>query len=122
MNAAIAKARDTLPQFWEKFDHPGPGETNFCLKVKIQDGKAVEHFWVEKVEKKEGKISGEIGNDPELVHNVKLGQRIDIPEADISDWFYFRDDKMVGNYTVRVLFKQMSPDEVAKIKAMLAEP
>ena len=122
MNAAIAKARDTLPQFWEKFDHPGLGETNFCLKVKIQDGKAVEHFWVNNVEKKDGKISGEIGNDPEMVHNVKLGQRIDVPEPDISDWLYMRDGKMVGNYTVRVLFKQMSPDELAKIKAMLAEP
>ena len=122
MNAAIAKARETLPKFWAEFDHPAPNEENFSLKVKITDGKAVEHFWTEKVEKKDGKIFANIANDPDLVHNVKMGDRVEIPETDISDWFYLRDGKMVGNYTLRVLFKHMSADEVAKYKAMLAEP
>ena len=122
MLAAIAKARETLPQFWAKFDHPGAGEENFCLKVKIKDGKEVEHFWVEKLEKKNGKIFGSIANDPDLVHNVKLGDHIEIPEPDISDWFYMRNDKMVGNYTMRVLFDHMSASEVAKYKALLADP
>jgi uncharacterized protein YegJ (DUF2314 family) len=121
MNAAIAKARETLPRFWEASDHPGQN-TAFCLKVKITEGKEVEHFWMEKVEKKDGKIFGDIGNDPEFVHNVKLGDHIEIPEADISDWLYMHDGKMVGNYTIRVLFKHMSADEVAKYKAILAEP
>jgi len=57
-----------------------------------------------------------------LVHNVKLGDRIELPEADISDWFYMQNGKMVGNYTMRVLFKKMPADEVAKYKAILAEP
>jgi uncharacterized protein YegJ (DUF2314 family) len=122
MNAAIAKARETLPQFWARFDHPAPGETNFCLKVMIKDGGETEHFWVDNVEKKDGKTFGNISNDPEYVHNVKLGQRIEIPEQDISDWFYMRDGKMVGNYTLRVLFKHMPADEVAKYKAILADP
>jgi len=122
MLAAIAKARETLPQFWAKFDSPQPGEDNFCLKVKIRDGKEVEHFWAEKLEKKDGKIFGSLANDPDLVHNVKLGDRIEIPEPDISDWFYMRNDKMVGNYTMRVLFDHMSPSEVAKYKALLADP
>ncbi len=122
MNAAIAKARETLPKFWAAFEHPGPGQENFSLKVKITDGKQVEHFWTDHVEKKEGKIFASIDNDPELVHNVKLGDHIEVPEADISDWFYLQDGKMVGNYTIRALFKHMSPEEAAKYKALLAEP
>jgi len=122
MNAAIAKARETLPKFWAAFDNPGPGVENFSLKVKIKDGKEVEHFWTEKVEKKDGKIFANIANDPDLVHNVKLGDRIEIPEADISDWFYMQNGKMVGNYTLRVLFEHMSADEVQKYKALLADP
>ena len=122
MNAAIAKARETLPRFWEAFDHPGQNDADFCLKVKITDGKEVEYFWMEKVEKKDGKIFGNIGNDPDLVHNVKLGDYIEIPEADISDWLYMHDGKMVGNYTIRVLFKHMSAEEAAKYKAILGEP
>jgi uncharacterized protein YegJ (DUF2314 family) len=122
MNTAIAKARETLPKFWAAFDHPGPGQENFSLKVKITDGKEAEHFWTEDVQKKNGKIFATIANDPDSVHNVKLGDRIEIPEADISDWFYMQNGKMVGNYTIRVLFKQMPADEVAKYKAILAEP
>lgn len=122
MNAAIAKARETLPKFWAAFDHPEPGQDMFSLKVKITDGKEVEHFWTEKVEKKDGKIFATIGNDAELVHNVKMGDRIEVPESDISDWFYLQNRKMVGNYTIRVLFKHMPPEEVAKYKAILADP
>lgn len=122
MIAAINKARGALPLFWSKFEHPGPGETNFCLKVMIHDSGHTEHFWVNTLDKKDGKLSGNISNEPEFVHNVKLGQRIDIPDADISDWFYMRDGKMVGNYTLRVLFDHMPPDEVAKYRALLADP
>ena len=46
---------------------------------------------------------------------------IPVPEDDISDWLYMQNGKMVGNYTLRVLFKQMSASEVEKYKAMLAD-
>src|SRR4051794_23941459 len=66
MNAAIAKARETLPQFWKEFDHPAQGEDDFCLKVKIKDGEEVEHFWVAKLEKKAEKTFGLVSNAPDL--------------------------------------------------------
>ncbi len=122
MLAAIAAARDSLPQFWEVFDKHGHGEKDFALKVKITENKKTEFIWLSNIERKEGKMFGTIDNDPETVHTVKSGDRIAIPEPDISDWFYMRDGKMIGNYTIRVLFKQMSADEVAKYKAIMADP
>src|ERR1022692_800767 len=85
---AIAKARGLLPQFWQVFDYHEHGETDFCPKVKITDKGKAEHFWAVNVERKDGKIFGTINNDPEIVHNVKIGDRILIPEDDISDWLY----------------------------------
>ena len=105
MNAAIAKARASLPSFWQKFDQPGPGETDFSLKVAIKDPNGTEHFWLVDLERVDGKILGTINNDAEIVSSVKDGDRIPIPESDISDWMYMRDGKIVGNYTVRPLFK-----------------
>jgi uncharacterized protein YegJ (DUF2314 family) len=122
MTAAIAKARATLPQFWRVFDHPDHGERNFALKVAIRDGKQTEHFWANDLVRTNGHTMGTINNDPNLVKNVKLGERIVIPEADISDWTYARDGKMIGNYTLRALFKKMSPDEVEAYKRMMADP
>jgi uncharacterized protein YegJ (DUF2314 family) len=122
MVAAIAKARATLPKFWEVFERPEHGESDFALKVRITDKNGTEHFWATEIERKDGKILGTIDNDPNIVRSVKSGQRVLISEADISDWFYFRDEKMVGNYTLRVLFREMPPDEVNRYKKILADP
>ncbi|HTL16757.1 MAG TPA: DUF2314 domain-containing protein [Patescibacteria group bacterium] len=122
MLAAIAKARDTLPQFWNRYEKHDQGETDFALKVKISDKSQTEYFWVSELERKNGELFGTINNDPELVHNVKLGQRLKIPAEDIADWLYLKQGKIVGNYTLRVLFKKMAPDEVEKNKRLLADP
>jgi len=122
MAAAMAKARTGLPAFWETFGNPTKGEEKFALKVRITDDKGAEHFWVNEIERKDGKVFGTINNDPDIVKNVRLGQRIKISEPDISDWLYMRKGKMIGNYTLRVLFKQMPAKEVEFYKKMLEEP
>ena len=122
MNAAIKKARDTLPKFWQKFSQPRNGEQDFALKVRIVDGEGGEHFWLTDLERKDGKIFGTVNNEPEIVGNVKMGERREIPEADISDWLYVREGKMHGNFTIRPLFKSMSPEEVKQLKQMLSDP
>ena len=122
MNAAIAKARETLPDFWRSFEHPGPNERGFSLKVRIEDKDDVEHVWVDKLERKDGKIFGTVNNDVEKVRCVKLGDRIQVPEQDVSDWAFLRNRKMVGNYTFRLQIKGMPPDEAAKAKLLLENP
>ena len=122
MNAAIAKARASLPQFWAAFEKRTNGESDFALKVQITDSNGTEHFWATEIERRDGNIMGTINNDPNIVESVKLGERIVIPEADISDWLHMRHGKMVGNATVKPLFKQMPPAEVQRLKKLMAEP
>lgn len=76
MIAAIAKARGTLPQFWQAFEKREHGEAKFSLKVKITDKKGTEHFWATDIERQDGKIMGTIDNDPDIVASVKLGDRL----------------------------------------------
>jgi len=121
MNAAIQIARGKLPEFWKAFDKPEKGETDFSLKVKIEDNNGVEHFWVSSLRRQDNKLFGTINNDPETVKSVKLGQEIEVPEANISDWMFMRSGKMFGNYTLRVLFKQMPESEVKKYKEIMAD-
>jgi uncharacterized protein YegJ (DUF2314 family) len=122
MTAAIAKARETLPQFWQVFDKRERAESDFSLKVRITDDRGVEHFWATDVARENGKTMGTINNDPNTVTSVKLGDRLEIPEADISDWLFIRDGKMVGNFTLKPLFKQMPKAEVEKLKGIMADP
>ncbi|MBI2497910.1 MAG: DUF2314 domain-containing protein [Opitutae bacterium] len=103
MNQAIENARNQLSHFWKVLAAPKNGEDNFCLKVRIKADEKVEHLWCTDIRIEKGMVSGAIGNDPEIVKSVRLGQRISIKEADISDWLYIKADKMIGNYTVRPL-------------------
>lgn len=122
MAEAIATARRTLPEFWRTHGAPSSGESGFALKVAIRDGQATEHFWVVDIERRNDKIFAAINNEPETVSTVTFGQRLEVPEADITDWTFLRNGKFVGNYTVRALFKTMPPEDVARIKAMMESP
>jgi uncharacterized protein YegJ (DUF2314 family) len=122
MAAAIAKARNTLPQFWSVFENPTQGEKDFALKVRFTDAKGYENLWLSSLQRSDGKITGVVDNYPNTVTKVRRGERIDIPETDITDWFYMRDGKMFGNQTIRILFRKMTPSEVEYYKNLLAEP
>ena len=112
MAAAIKEARRTLPEFLKLAANPPPDTEGYKLKVKIVDGKRVEHFWVIPFEVVKGGFSGTLANSPQIVRNVRGGQTIQFKEADISDWGYEKNGRQVGSYTVCALFQQMPPDQV----------
>ena len=122
MTAAMQTARSQLPVFYKAFDEPKKGVGDFALKVKISDTSGTEYFWVGNLKKTDGKLYGTVDNTPQQVRTVKLKQRIEIPEQDIADWMFRRNSKIVGNYTMRAMFRDMDADEVAKYKSLLEEP
>ena len=122
MVAAIAKARELLPQFWQIFESQEGGESDFALKVRITDSRGTEHFWVTDIERRDGITKGIINNDPNIVKSVKLGDQIVIPEEDITDWLYMQDGKMVGNETLRPLLKRVPAEEAEALRQLLADP
>jgi len=122
MAAAIAKAQGTLPQFWQSFDQRARGESNFVLVVRITDNGRIEHFHTTDFERRDGKTMVAIGAAPKIVTSVKLGDRIEIPEADITDWSYMRAGKYAGMFTMKPRLKYMLADQVEKFKKMMADP
>lgn len=122
MNAAVAKARTTLPTFWASLDKPKPGETGFALKVKISGGGKNEHFWLINIDRKGNSLAGTINNKPNIVMSVKEGQRHQFTERDISDWMFMRNGKIVGNETMRPLLKTLPKEKADQYRRMLEKP
>ncbi len=116
MAAAIAKAQETLPQFWQVFDTRKHGESDFILVVRITDKGRIEHFVTTDFERRDGKTMVTIRSDPKVVSSVKRGDRIEIPAADITDWRYVRDGKEAGMRTVKILLKHTPADQVQALK------
>jgi uncharacterized protein YegJ (DUF2314 family) len=122
MAAAIARAQATLPQFWQVFDKRELGESNFVLVVRITDKGRIEHFHTTDFERRDGKAMVTISHAPKIVGSVKLGDRIEIPGADITDWHYMRDGKYVGMFTMEPRFKYMPADQVEAFKRAMTDP
>lgn len=122
MNAAIAKARASLPDFWAKLAAPGQNEADFSLKLGISDGKQTEHFWCGQIEGNQESATCVIANEPIDVFTVAYGERVKVNPAEISDWLYYRNDKIIGAETLRVMLPHLEKKEAAAMRALLGEP
>src|ERR1700677_4383396 len=118
MYAAIAHAKATLGSFVKIFQ--ANGADSYSIKVPITDNVQKEFCWLSDISFADGKFSGTIDNDPELVHNVKIGQKMTVDSSQVADWLYMKAGKMYGNLTVRVLLPKMAPEDQAKIRALMA--
>ena len=123
MNAAIARARDTLPTFWASFDAPKPSETGHGLKVRFAVGPdRFEHIWVSEVEKlPDGNFSGRFANQPSDLPGNE-GDQVEFKQADIADWLFIRNGKVVGAETMKLLLKSMPKEQADAMRAQMEEP
>lgn len=122
MNAAIDKARASLPEFWSKFAAPAANEDDFSLKLGISDGSQTEHFWCGQIEGNAQDATCVIANEPIDVFTVAYGERVKVDPTEISDWLYYRDNKIVGAETLRVMLPHLEKKEAAAMRALLGDP
>jgi uncharacterized protein YegJ (DUF2314 family) len=119
MNAATAKARETVDQFIAALANPPSDAEGFAVKAGITDGETVEHMWLTDPVYRDGAFTGTINNEPQRVTNVTFGQSYSVAREEISDWNYMRNGKLVGGYTVRVFVSRMPDDQREAMEAML---
>jgi len=124
MNTAIARARGTLAVFWTCYDAPKSSETGHSLKVRFANAaNNGEHIWLADVKKTgDGRYSGRFANAPRYLPGKRAGDTTDFREADISDWMFLRNDKIVGGETLRPLLKSMPKADAEALRARLETP
>ena len=124
MNAAIAKARSTLPTFWASYDAPKSSETGHSLKVRFPKPRSGnEHIWMAEVKRTaDGRYSGRFANAPRDLPGKKAGEVALFKEADISDWMFLRNGKIVGGETIRPTLKLLPKADADALRARLESP
>jgi uncharacterized protein YegJ (DUF2314 family) len=119
MQGAVEQARATLPAFWKALASPAPEESRFAVMVEVSDGSATERLWLTRIQREaDGTLFGRINNKPSVVKTFELGQRIQFKEAEIADWLFMRNGKIVGNETLKVLFERMPPEKAALFRSL----
>lgn len=121
INAAIAKAKATLPRFFERLAKPQPGDEGFAVKIRYTtrrgDG---EHIWATDVVRSGDTVTATISNQPRDIPNLRHGQRVTVPIAQLTDWMFRRNGKIHGGATIRALLPHMPRDDADRLRTMLA--
>lgn len=114
MNAAIAQAQATLPEWLALLADPPAGSHNFAVKFPLE---GVEHIWVGGVHREGDVLVGTLSNVPYLP-GWKQGQEVRVPLGDVSDWAYWdAANKAHGYRTVAVMLPRMNPAQAKAIRA-----
>jgi uncharacterized protein YegJ (DUF2314 family) len=121
MNAAISQARHTTDEFLRVLAAPKPNQTDWSVKREYptKTGSGGEHIWISDLTYDGKLLHGKVGDDPVNIANLKLGDEVSFPPAELTDWMYLEDGKIVGGYTIRVLRKRMSAQEGADFDSHL---
>jgi uncharacterized protein YegJ (DUF2314 family) len=121
MDAAIAEARRTLPQFFGEFNTaPAQSRGAFLVKVGMPvEGGGHEHIWVSDLRRENGQLVGALANEPNWMPGMHRGSRVVVDESLISDWSIHSPDGIYGSYTTRVMLPHLDPNEAAQVRAML---
>ena len=124
MNAAIARARDRLAAFWASYDAPKPFETGHRLKVRFAIGPdSFEHIWMSDVKKlPDGDFSGRFANQPRGIAGMNQGDQAEFEQADITDWLFIRNEKVVGGESIKLLLRSMPKEKADAMRARMEKP
>ena len=123
MNAAITRGRGTLPTFWASYEAPKPSEAGHALKVRFSTRKGGEHIWIAEVKKlPNGAYSGRFANEPRDLPGKHAGDEVKFSEADISDWMFMRNGKIVGGETIKPTLKSLPKADADALRARMEQP
>jgi uncharacterized protein YegJ (DUF2314 family) len=120
MERAMARARADFHLFVDRLRNPQAGDESFAIKAGIRHGGDVEHVWLTDVHVDDLGFEGEIANDPAVVPQ-RRGERWRGTNAELSDWTWFSNGLMQGNFTLRAMLPRMPKAQRRAAQAMLEQ-
>ncbi len=125
MNSAILLAKASFPSFLDVLKKGCNNCEKFNIKIRVAfSDNSGEHLWVDSLHFENNKLAGILASIPEKVDRLKLGDLIFINQDSVSDWMYIQNGKLIGGYTIKVVYdelddsakKEMERDLGAKIR------
>jgi uncharacterized protein YegJ (DUF2314 family) len=112
INTAIATAKRTSNNFFQAFCHPKPSFHKFSVK-KLYPAKygSSEAIWIGELKQVGDHLEGRITNTPFDTTEVKFDQTVTVKVSEIVDWMYLDGNNLIGGYTIRFFYDQMSEHE-----------
>jgi uncharacterized protein YegJ (DUF2314 family) len=116
MRQAVHQARRTVGVFIQAVQKPSPGQYDFQVKKPFRQGLVTEHIWLTKVTFSGNRFHGYVDNQPRKIKGLKFGQRVSVNPNEISDWAFIQNGRLIGGYTIRVLYMELPPAGKAALR------
>ena len=110
MAKAVKKARSSVRTFIAAVLHPTAAQRDFEVKKPFVHEGSVEHIWLSDVNFSGGRFHGRVDNRPRNIPGLKMGDLVSVNPNEITDWAFVDKGTLVGGYTIRVLFNELSPE------------
>ena len=133
MMAAYAKAAAGFEDFLAAWRNPPSEATDFAVKVGLTDSNEepgfavirpgsrhrgnIEYVWLENLKENGDGFTGQPVSIEHL-ENIRLNDTVHFTKADIADWMYYLDGKVVGNATACAALKHGSWSTRRAVKKM----
>ena len=115
VNAAMAKARKTLPRFVRSYRERKPGD--YSLKYRLRTGGRIEHIWVSGLQLKGDRFVGQLANTPVYTNRLRAGSQVTFGRDEVSDWMINAPEGIYGAYTVRALVHKLPKAQADAFRA-----
>ena len=102
MNAATAKAKETLSLFEENWQTMNSDGYSLKFSLPTSNGE-LEHIWFSPTQIEGDKFTGECANNPVNIPGLSIGDTRTVSRNQVSDWMIVVGRKCFGGYTIRVL-------------------
>jgi uncharacterized protein YegJ (DUF2314 family) len=119
MDKAVSEARKTLRVFIAALQHPSSTQHDFQVKKPFVQGEMVEHIWLSEVSYHGGHFHGHVDNKPRDIEGLKYHDLVSVNADELTDWAFVDDGKLVGGYTIRLLYNELSPERKKELEQQL---
>jgi uncharacterized protein YegJ (DUF2314 family) len=109
LEQAKKDALSTLDYFMKTFNiHSSDTAFHFSLKADFIDNGEHEHMWISLNKIENAKFQGLLGNEPQIIKNIKYGDLVTISRDQIEDWIILdtKTNNWEGGYSVKILQKR----------------
>ena len=121
MQAAVEKARETLPDFLRTLRDHWPSQFDFQIKVRFRERDETELMWLSNVTYDGQVLKGKLHSHPEFAQGIRHGDSYTAAPEDVVDWTYQEYGRWVGAFTERVVRNRL-PREEQTTHMPFAEP